>query len=83
YEVAVNIKRTDTLKYKPGNIIIFNIENYIIGWPVVKLLLKFESPFRIIRIDLYLLELSLPTNIKVTYIINVSRVKPYVEGLPG
>ncbi|KHE79947.1 hypothetical protein GE21DRAFT_1219591, partial [Neurospora crassa] len=83
YKVVTNIRRIDTPKYKLNNIVIFNIENHTINRPVVKLLLKFEGPFCIIKVDFYLLELSLLINIKVTYIISISKVKPYIEGLLG
>ena len=53
------------------------------GRPVIKLLLRFKGPFRVIKVDSYFLELALLNNIRVIYIINVLRVKFYVEGLSG
>ena len=63
--------------------VILNIENYLTGRLAVKLLLRFEGRFRVIKTDLYSLELVLPDNMRVTYIVNVLRVKLYIEGLPG
>ncbi|EGO53546.1 hypothetical protein NEUTE1DRAFT_55310, partial [Neurospora tetrasperma FGSC 2508] len=83
YKAAVNKKRIDTPKYKISDEVIFNIANYIIGRPYNKLAPRFEGPFRIIKANSYIVELVLPWNIEVTYIINISRVKPYIEGLPG
>ncbi|KHE88782.1 hypothetical protein GE21DRAFT_1199009, partial [Neurospora crassa] len=83
YKAVANAKRIDAPKYKLSNIIIFNIENYTTGRLTAKLLLKFEGPFRVIKANFYSLELLLLTNIKVTYVINIFRVKPYIEGLPG
>ncbi|KAK3497739.1 uncharacterized protein B0T23DRAFT_311540, partial [Neurospora hispaniola] len=83
YKVAANIKRINVPKYKLNNIIIFNIKNYTISRLVAKLLPRFEGPFYVIKVNSYSLELLLLTNIKVTYIINISRVKPYIEDLLG
>ncbi|EGZ74481.1 hypothetical protein NEUTE2DRAFT_44614, partial [Neurospora tetrasperma FGSC 2509] len=81
YKIATNIRRTDTLKYKLSSIVILNIENYATGRLIAKLSLRFKGPFRVIKADSHSLELSLLTNIKVIYIINILRVKPYKEGL--
>ncbi|EGZ73745.1 hypothetical protein NEUTE2DRAFT_60367, partial [Neurospora tetrasperma FGSC 2509] len=83
YEAIANEKRTDAPKYKLGNIIILNIENYTTERPTVKLLPRFEGPFYIIKADSCLLELLLLTNIRVIYIINILKVKFYIEGLLG
>lgn len=83
YEAAANVKRTDAPKYKPGDMVMLNMENYATGRPTAKLSPRFEGPFRVMKADSHSLELSLPTNMKVTHIVNVSRVKPYEEGLPG
>ena len=60
-----------------------NIENYLISRLIAKLFLRFKGLFRVIKADLYSLELALPNNMRVIYIVNILRVKFYIEGLSG
>ncbi|KAK3397172.1 hypothetical protein B0T20DRAFT_356417, partial [Sordaria brevicollis] len=65
-------------KYKVRDEVIFDIFNYIIGRLYNKFALRFKSFFRIIKANLYIVELILFKNIKVTYVVNIFRVKLYV-----
>ena len=84
YEDNVNKYCIDSVKYKPGDMVLFNIANLLIGRLYAKFSLRQEGPFKIIRADSYWVYLVLPDNIKYTPVFYVNIVQFWVgRGLPG
>ncbi|EGZ70264.1 hypothetical protein NEUTE2DRAFT_68485, partial [Neurospora tetrasperma FGSC 2509] len=53
YKNNVNTYRLDTLKYKEGDKVLFNIENLDTGQPYTKFIPLFEGPFEILKVNNY------------------------------
>ena len=53
YEDNINKYCVNFIKYKVGDIVLFNIINLLMGRLYAKFLLRWEGPFKIIRADFY------------------------------
>ncbi|EGZ67906.1 hypothetical protein NEUTE2DRAFT_73288, partial [Neurospora tetrasperma FGSC 2509] len=75
YKNNMNVYRSDVLKYKEGNKIFFNTENFNISRPYAKFIPLFESPFEILKANSYWVILQFLINIKYSPTFYINKVK--------
>ena len=87
YEENANRHREDAPRYRVGDKVFLDMQNYETGRPMAKLAPRFEGPFEVTKASSHAVTLKLPANMKIFPTFHVSRVRPHrkegKEGLPG
>ena len=85
YEGNANSKRTDAVKYQPGDKVMLNMTNMATGRPSAKLTPRWEGPFLVQKSSSHAVTLKLPANMKVFNTFHVQLVRPWTphDGIPG
>lgn len=87
YEENANRHRDDAPKYRVGDKVFLDMQNYKTGRPMAKLAPRFEGPFEVEKASSHAVTLKLPANMRIFPTFHVSRVRPYrrgdKEGLAG
>jgi len=83
----VDRKRTEVDKYKVENLVILNTKDLkyqVAGRRTEKLIERFIGPYRIKKIILpNIVELKLPSTVKIHLVVNVSRIQRYIRQVEG
>ena len=83
----VDRKRTEVDKYKVENLVILNTKDLkyqVAGRRTEKLIERFIGPYRIKKIILSnIVELKLPSTVKIHLVVNVSRIQRYIRQVEG
>ena len=83
----VDRKRTEVDKYKVENLVILNTKNLkyqVAGRRTEKLIERFIGPYRIKKIILpNIVELKLPSTVKIHLVVNISRIQRYIRQVEG
>ena len=78
-----NRKRVEVDEYKVGDLVILSTKDLkyqIVGRRTEKLIERFVGPYKIKKIVLLnIVELELPSTIKIHLVVNVSRIQRYIE----
>ena len=76
--------RSDVREYKIGDLVWLSTANLNLGRQSRKLSEKWLGPYKIISLKgSNAVELKLPSSMRIHPVVNVSRIKPYKERLPG
>ena len=82
-----NKKRAEVDKYKVGDLVMLSTKNLkyqMVGRRTEKLMKRFVGPYKIKKIILSnVVELELPSTIKIHSVVNVSRIQRYVGQVEG
>jgi len=80
-------KRSDVDEYKVGDLVILSTKDLkyqMVGRRMEKLMERFVGPYKVKKIILLnAIELELPSTIKIHPVVNVSRIRKYVEQVEG
>ena len=83
----VDRKRTEVDKYKVENLVILNTKDLkyqVAGRRTEKLIERFIGPYRIKKIILpNIVELKLPSTVKIHLVVNISRIQRYIRQVEG
>jgi len=83
----VDRKRSDIEEYKVGDLVILSTKDLkyqMVGRRTEKLTERFVGPYKIKKVVLSnVVELELPTTIKIHPVVNVSRIRRYVGQVEG
>jgi len=83
----VDRKRTEVDKYKVENLVILNTKDLkyqVAGRRTEKLIERFIGPYKIKKIILpNIVELKLPSTVKIHLVVNVSRIQRYIRQVEG
>ena len=82
-----NRKRVEVDEYKVGDLVILSTKDLkyqIVGRRTEELIERFVGPYKIKKIVLLnIVELELPSTIKIHLVVNVSRIQRYIEQVEG
>jgi len=82
-----NRKRVEVDEYKVEDLVILSTKDLkyqIVGRRTEKLIERFVGPYKIKKIVLLnIVELELPSTIKIHLVVNVSRIQRYIEQVEG
>ena len=83
-KVQVDKHRNPTLDYKVGQQVWLSTDNLrMLNRASKKLTEKWIVPYEVTRVTPNAVKLKLPKTLRIHPVVNVSRVKPYLEPLPG
>jgi len=78
-----NRKRGEAVEYKVGDLVLLSTRDLkwqMVGWSSKKLVERFIGPYKIKAIiSSNVVELELPVTVKIHLVVNVSRIKQYVD----